>query len=78
VLEINGRRGVTKLMNRYSKSDRFLDAHSDLSAKHESILRLTSLTREQPGGIRTAKQRRSELLNIFVNEVRQGLIELEV
>ena len=41
-------------------------------------LRLTSFAWEQPGGIRSAKQRRPELMNVFVDEVGQRLIELEV
>ena len=41
-------------------------------------LRLTGLAWEQPGGIRAAKQRRPELMNVFIDEVGQRLIELEV
>ena len=51
---------------------------SDLLAEHESLFRLTALAREQPRGIRSAKQRRPELMNVFVDEVGQGLIELEI
>ncbi len=77
VLEINRRRGVSKLMDRDPKSDRFLNARGDLLAELESVLWLTAFAREQPGGIRSAKPRRPELLNVFIDEVRQGLIELE-
>ena len=77
VLEINRRRGVSKLMDRDPKSDRFLNARGDLLAELESVLWLTAFAREQPGGIRSAKPRRPELLNVFIDEVRQGSIELE-
>jgi hypothetical protein len=46
--------------------------------EQQFILGLTVLSRKQPGGVRSAKQRRSELMNIFINEIRQGLIELEI
>ena len=78
MLEIDRRRGVAKLMRRDPKSDRLLDTFNYLFAEQQFILGLTALSRKQPGGVRSAKQRRSELMNIFINEVRQQLIELEV
>ena len=78
VLEIDRRRSMPELVSRDPKSDRLLNAHGDLLAEHERRLRLTALAREQPGGIRAAKQRRPELMNVFVDEVGQRLIELEI
>jgi hypothetical protein len=78
VLQINRCRGVPELVNCEAKSGRFLHAHGDLFAEEQFMLRLTGLTREQPRGIRAAKQRRSELMNVYVNQVRQRLIELEI
>ncbi len=78
MLEIDRRRSVAKLVRRDPKSGRLLDTFSNLLAEQQFILRLTALSWKQPGGVRPAKQRWSELMNIFVDEVGQGLIELEV
>jgi hypothetical protein len=78
VLEIDGRRGVAELMRCDSKPNHLLDAFSNLLAELKLVLRLTALTRKQPGNIRSAKQRWPELVNIFTDQVRQGLIEFEV
>ena len=78
MLEIDRRRSVAELVNRNPESDRFLDAHSNLLAKHDSRFRISVFAGEQAVGIRSTKQRRPELVNVFIDEVRQGLIEFEV
>ena len=78
VLEIDRHRGVPELMSCDPYSRRFLDAHSNLFAEHQSRLRLTALTRKQPRGIRAAEQCRPELMNIFIDQISQRLIERKV
>ena len=78
VFEIDRRRSMSELVNGDPKSHRLLNALSDLQLNVFATFGLTALAREQPGGIRSAKQRRPELMNVFVDEVGQGLIELEV
>ena len=53
VLEINRRRSVSKLMDRNSQADGFLNTLCDLLAEQEPVLRLTGFARKQPAGIRS-------------------------
>ena len=46
VLEIDRRRRMSELMNRDPNSDRFLNAHGNLFAELETVLRLTGFSRE--------------------------------
>ena len=78
MLEVNGRRGVPELMNRDMESGGFLDALCYLFAKLHSILRLTGLAGKHPIRVSTAKQCRSKFVDIFVNEIGQGLIKFEI
>src|ERR1019366_8893566 len=78
VLEIDRRRGMSELVRRNPESYRLLDPLGNLDAEHNSRLRPTALAREQPGGIRSVKHRRPEIMDVFVDEIGQGLVELEV
>jgi hypothetical protein len=78
VLEIDSRSRVSKLMNRSADSNCLLNAQSDLFAELQTVLRLTRFSREEARAVLPPEQRRPELMNIFVDEVAQGLIELEV
>ena len=78
VLEIDRRCGVSKLMRRDPNAYRFHDPFGNQLAERDCGLRPTALAREQPGRVRSAKQRGPVLMNIFVDEICQGLIELEV
>src|SRR6516164_5906822 len=70
MLQINCCGSVPELMNCEAKSGRFLHAHSDLLAEQQFVLVLTGLAREQPGSVRPAQQRRPELVNILVEQIR--------
>src|SRR4029077_3143121 len=78
VLEIDRRRSMPELVNGDPKSYRLLNASSNLKTERDCHLRLIRFAREQPRGIRSAKQSRPELMNIFIDEVCQVPIELEV
>ena len=78
VLQINRCRGMPKLVDCDPKTDCFLNALRDLFAELAPIPGFTVLAGKQPRGIRSPKQGRSKLVDVFVNKIGQWLVELEV
>ena len=78
VLEINRSCGMAKLVNRNTKASRFQYPLGDLVAEKDLHLWLTALAREEPGGVRAAQQCRPEVMDVFVDQVRQCVIELKI
>src|SRR5262245_3999776 len=78
VLEINRSCGMAKLVNCDTKASRFQYPLGDLLAEKELHLWLTALTREEPGGVGAAQQRWPEVMDVFVDQIRQCVIELKI
>ena len=78
MLEIDRRRGVPELVSRDPEPRGLLDPLRDLGAEHVCRFGIAGDAREQPGGVRPAEQHRPELMDVFVDELGQGLVELEV
>jgi hypothetical protein len=77
VLEIDRRTGMAELVHGHPHAGSLLDALRNLGAEHVCRLGLTGDAREQPGRVRAAHQRRPELVNVFIDQGRQGLVELK-
>ena len=77
VLQVDCGRCVPELVDGNPQSGCFLDSLRDLDAKQMRVLRSSRRPRKQPISIRTA-QARTILLNIFVNQIGQVVIELKV
>jgi len=77
VLEVNRGCSMAKLVHRDAKSGRFLNSLGDLLAKVKLLLRLTGFAREEPGGVCAAQQRGPEVMDVFVDEVCQRVVELK-
>src|SRR5262245_20914344 len=78
VLEINCSCGMAKLVNCDTKASRFQYPLGKLLAEKKLLLWQTALAREEPRGVRTAQQRRPEVMDVFVDQVRQCAIELKI
>src|SRR5262245_26833341 len=78
VLEINRSCGMAKLVNCDTKASRFQYPLGDLLAEKELHLWPTALARKHPGRIRAAQQCWPEVMDVFVDQVCQCVIELKI
>ena len=69
---------MAKLVNCNTKASRFQYPLGDLVAEKGLHLWLPALARKEPGGVRTAQQCRPEVMDVFVDQVRQCVIELKI
>src|SRR6266404_5950706 len=75
VLEIDRRTGMAELVNCYLHARRFLDSLLDLRAEHVRRFGLSGDTREQPARVGAARQRRPELMDVFIDEPGETFVE---
>src|ERR1700730_9185180 len=78
MLEIDSRRGVAKLVRGDAQANGVIDTLGDLAAECFCILAAAGLAAEQPKVIRPSQQRRTKIMNIFVDQGRQLVVEWEV
>ncbi len=78
MLEIQRCSGMAELVDSEPQARSLVDPLDDLGAEHVRRLGVAGHAREQPGGVRAAQQHRPELMNVLIDELGQGLVELEV
>ena len=74
-LEDESARGMPELVHRHPQSRRLVDAIGDLAAERDLALGASALPREQPVLVPAPQQRGPEVVDVFVDQLSEVLLE---